>query len=151
MRTAVKCVKTKNARAKQLFFIVRYANVWLTCCRRRCLKPLIKTRTEQFCFQFCWKYLDFDTIKAHLSSTKFILQTFTCDCSPPGRVGIFWSCQSGSRYPWHSLFNARIRIFPVVELLDELDISLFGVCSHESVASLCPPNTSPSVYVRKRL
>ena len=37
-RTSSKCEKMKNARAKRakiLFFIVKYANLWGFCCRRR--------------------------------------------------------------------------------------------------------------------
>ena len=37
-RTSAKCQKMKNARAKRakiLFFIVKYANLWCFCCRRR--------------------------------------------------------------------------------------------------------------------
>ena len=37
-RTSVKCLKVKNARAKRaklLFCIVKYANLWRSCCRRR--------------------------------------------------------------------------------------------------------------------
>ena len=37
-RTSSKCQKMKNARAKRakiLFFVVRYANLWGFCCRRR--------------------------------------------------------------------------------------------------------------------
>ena len=34
-RTSSKCQKMKNARAKILFFIVKYANLWGFCCRRR--------------------------------------------------------------------------------------------------------------------
>ena len=38
-RTSTKCQKMKNARAKRakvLFFIVKYANLWGFCCPRRC-------------------------------------------------------------------------------------------------------------------
>ena len=42
-RTSTKCQKMKNARAKRaklLFFIVKYTNLWGFCCRRRrdCLR-----------------------------------------------------------------------------------------------------------------
>ena len=45
-RTSSKCQKMKNARAKRakiLFFIVKYANLWGFCCRRRrgCLSSLL--------------------------------------------------------------------------------------------------------------
>ena len=45
-RTSSKCQKMKNARAKRakmLFFIFKYANLWGFCCRRRrgCLSSLI--------------------------------------------------------------------------------------------------------------
>ena len=45
-RTSTKCQKMKNARAKRakiLFFIVKYANLWVFCCRRRrgCLSSLL--------------------------------------------------------------------------------------------------------------
>ena len=44
-RTSSKCQKMENARAKRakiLFFIVKYANLWGFCCRRRrgCLSSL---------------------------------------------------------------------------------------------------------------
>ena len=44
-RTSAKCRKTKNARAKLLFFIVKYANLRRSCCRRRrgCLSSLKRT------------------------------------------------------------------------------------------------------------
>ena len=49
-RTSTKCQKMKNARAKRakiLFFIVKYANLWGFCCRRRrgCLSSLIPHHT----------------------------------------------------------------------------------------------------------
>ena len=45
-RTSAKCKKMNNARAKRakiLFFIVKYANLWGFCCRRRrgCLSSLM--------------------------------------------------------------------------------------------------------------
>ena len=45
-RTSAKCPKMKYARAKRaklLFFIVKYANLWRFCCRRRrgCLSSLL--------------------------------------------------------------------------------------------------------------
>ena len=48
-RTSSKCQKVKNARAKRakiLFFIVKYANLWGFCCRRRhgCLSSLITAK-----------------------------------------------------------------------------------------------------------
>ena len=50
-RTSTKCQKMKNARAKRaklLFFIVKYANLWGFCCRRRrgCLSSLLSPTTE---------------------------------------------------------------------------------------------------------
>ena len=47
-RTSTKCQKMKNARAKRakiLFFIVKYANLWSFCCRCRCgcLSSLLHT------------------------------------------------------------------------------------------------------------
>ena len=47
-RTSSKCQKMKNARAKRakiLFFIVKYANLWGFCCRRRrgCLSSLLSS------------------------------------------------------------------------------------------------------------
>ena len=49
-RTSAKCPKMKNARAKRaklLFFIVKYANLWRSCCRRRrgCLSFLFEVLT----------------------------------------------------------------------------------------------------------
>ena len=50
-RTSSKCQKMKNARAKRakiLFSIVKYANLWGSCCRRRrgCLSSLIQWTTR---------------------------------------------------------------------------------------------------------
>ena len=49
-RTSAKCQKMKDARAKRakiLFFIVKYANLWGFCCRRRrgCLSSLFEVLT----------------------------------------------------------------------------------------------------------
>ena len=65
-RTSSKCQKMKNARAKRakiLFFIVKYANLWGFCRRRRrgCLsslklisvKRIIKNRSAEGWFRFC--------------------------------------------------------------------------------------------------
>ena len=51
-RTSSKCQKMKNARAKRakiLFFIVKYANLWGFCCRRRrgCLSSLLTSTTTR--------------------------------------------------------------------------------------------------------
>ena len=48
-RTSSKCQKMEYARAKRtkiLFFIVKYANLWGSCCHRRrgCLSSLLQTR-----------------------------------------------------------------------------------------------------------
>ena len=54
-RTSTKCQKMKNAcakRAKILFFIVNYANLWVFCCRRRrvCLRTFaLIVCAEPFC------------------------------------------------------------------------------------------------------
>ena len=50
-RTSSKCQKMKNTlakRAKIPFFIVKYANLWGFCCRRRrgCLSSLLVTQSE---------------------------------------------------------------------------------------------------------
>ena len=50
-RTSTKCPNLKNARAKRakiLFFIVKYANLWGFCCRRRrgCLSSLFAARAR---------------------------------------------------------------------------------------------------------
>ena len=61
-RTSSKCQKMKYARAKRakiLFSIVKYANLWVFCCRRRrgCLSSLLKIDVE-FKFAFCeFKFL----------------------------------------------------------------------------------------------
>ena len=43
-RTSSKCQKMKNARAKRakiVFFIVKYANLWGFCCRRSCEELIV--------------------------------------------------------------------------------------------------------------
>ena len=52
-RTSTKCQKMKNARAKRakiLFFVVKYANLWgfRFRCRRGCLSSLIRWRERSF-------------------------------------------------------------------------------------------------------
>ena len=52
-RTSKKCQKMKNARAKRakiMFFIVKYANLWGFCCRRRrgCLSSLLADSDDKF-------------------------------------------------------------------------------------------------------
>ena len=59
-RTSSKCQKMKNARAKRakiVFFIVKYANLWGFCCRRRrgCLSCLITG--VQLLVSFSWKVI----------------------------------------------------------------------------------------------
>ena len=59
-RTSAKCPKMKNARAKPaklLFFVVKYANLWRSCCscRRGCLSSLISPQRLQERHKFaCW-------------------------------------------------------------------------------------------------
>ena len=53
-RTSSNCQKMKNVRAKRakiLIFIVKYANLWGFCCRRRrgCLSSLLITYDAPFC------------------------------------------------------------------------------------------------------
>ena len=55
--TSSKCQKMKNARAKRakiLFFIVKYANLWAFCCRRRrgCLISLFNKKTQRLARAF---------------------------------------------------------------------------------------------------
>ena len=52
-RTSTKCQNMKNARAKRakiLFFIVKYANLWGFCCRRRrgCLSYLLLLNSNDY-------------------------------------------------------------------------------------------------------
>ena len=49
-RTSSKCQKMKYARAKILFFTVKYANLWGFCCRRRrgCLSSRLQKREVTF-------------------------------------------------------------------------------------------------------
>ena len=54
-RTSSKCQKMKYARAKRakiLFLIVKYANLWGSCCHRRrgCLSSLLFDVSWPFCF-----------------------------------------------------------------------------------------------------
>ena len=52
-RTSTKCQKMKNARAKRakiLFFIVKYANLWGFCCRR--LRGCLSSLIESFRFEY---------------------------------------------------------------------------------------------------
>ena len=54
-RTSSKCQKLKNARAKRakiLFFIVKYANLWGFCCRRGCLSSLVFETTARKHWKF---------------------------------------------------------------------------------------------------
>ena len=58
-RTSTKCEKMKNARAKRakiLFFIVNYANLWGFCCRcrRGCLSSVL-ILGDKFPYRFLWR------------------------------------------------------------------------------------------------
>ena len=104
-RTSTKCQKMKNARAKRaqiLFFIVKYANLWGFCCRRRrgCLSSLFITliiicETEirgintslaiqcmQACTQGCYKTINTDFKR---NNTPFVLNI--SQRSSEGRTG----------------------------------------------------------------
>ena len=59
-RTSTKCQKMKYAkRAKILFFIVKYANMWSFCCRRRrgCLSSLLGLKGRRGRWSSCPKKL----------------------------------------------------------------------------------------------
>ena len=67
-RTSTKCQKMKNARAKRakiLFFIVKYANLWDFCCRRRrgCLSSLKMTPIQRRLILFMQLVLDNITLR----------------------------------------------------------------------------------------
>ena len=85
-RTSSKCQKMKNARAKRakiLFFIVKYANLWGFCCRRRhdCLRTpsSLAIREELIVFTYqVWKpqflsvvQFPFDNCHSPFSPTAF--------------------------------------------------------------------------------
>ena len=63
-RTSSKCQKMKNAgakRAKILFFIVKYANLWVFCCRRlrgclSCLLTRLISKFHVFTFPLTWHH-----------------------------------------------------------------------------------------------
>ena len=62
-RTSTKYQKLKNARAKRakiLFFIVKYANLWGFCCRRRrgCLSCLLSAKRRRGIFEGNLKFDD---------------------------------------------------------------------------------------------
>ena len=72
-RTSSKCQKMKNARAKRakiLFFIVKYANLWGFCCRRRrrCLKLPIRTN-RRLIIQFWVKH-----VRLHSGNYKVVYE-----------------------------------------------------------------------------
>ena len=86
-RTSTKCQKMKNARAKRakiLFFVVKYANLWGFCCRRRrgCLRGSLsnhnddgnKNPTNLHIWQ--WKTVFLHALHVHFSSFD-ILKTFS--------------------------------------------------------------------------
>ena len=77
-RTSSKCQKMKYARAKRakiLFFIVKYANLWSFCCRPRrgCLSSLLK--------------IDCRNTKLHFQMT-FSLPSPSCLLKLP--INLFW-------------------------------------------------------------
>ena len=57
-RTSTKCQKMKNARAKRanlLFFTVKYANLWRSCCRccRSCVNSLLRSCNDYLLGMLC--------------------------------------------------------------------------------------------------
>ena len=82
-RTSSKCQKMKYARAKRakiLFFIVKYANLWGFCCRRRrgCLSSLLKIdcRNAKLHFQMTFSLpslkLPFKKLRRQLQRKRWI-------------------------------------------------------------------------------
>ena len=72
-RTSTKCQKMKNARAKRaklLFFIVNYANLWGFCCRRRrgCLSSLFDKIVDELYPSLYFGYVR--TAKARSRTTE---------------------------------------------------------------------------------
>ena len=60
-RTSSKCQKIKYVRAKRakiLFFIVKYANMWGICCRRRrgCLSSLLGTFRSDYDYEYEYEF-----------------------------------------------------------------------------------------------
>ena len=85
-RTSSKCQKIKNARAKRaklLFFIVKYANLWRSCCRRRrgCLSSLLSLISDFFtwyCFSYtCWQKTN-DWQAGSFLSNVFAIWALSC-------------------------------------------------------------------------
>ena len=80
-RTSSKCQKMKNARAKRakiLFFIVKYANLWGFCCRRRrgCLSSLLSRRRRRRGRQERQKFAYLTTMLSSLTRFARVLFIF---------------------------------------------------------------------------
>ena len=84
-RTSSKCQKMKYARAKRakiLFFIVKYANLWGFCCRRRrgCLSSRLQKQKLHFQMTFslpspsCLLKLPFERSKTKLGALRACCQ-----------------------------------------------------------------------------
>ena len=123
-RTSAKCLKRKNARAKRaklLFFIVKYANLWRSCCRRRrgCLRPVYtgdfcRSNSMQFLsqqnrirFQTCPKPLRYRGDKSHLVYTcNFSATKIASSCCDKNRL-----CKRAFKLPIYFGEQIRIRCF----------------------------------------
>ena len=116
-RTSSKCQKMKNARAKILFFIVKYLNLWGFCGPRRrgCLTP----REELFVFAYqIWKpqflslvQFPFDNCHLPFSPTTFFEVGVYNDLPPNKNLEVipFPKIINRTRPWWH--FECQAEIF----------------------------------------
>ena len=114
-RTSSKCQKMKNARAKRakiLFFIVRYANLWGFCCRRRrgCLSSLL------LCVDVVAITLNLEISCCHLANYIKHLYLSACrTCSTTifspstNRIIVFWRSRFCCRRPRLSSLIVHVR------------------------------------------
>ena len=91
-RTSSKCQKMKNARAKRVkiqFFIVKYANMWGFCCRRRrgCLSSLLTAWTTSMLNFWSTKNL----LTINRSRTTFLIENLIVISSTLLRMQLSYS------------------------------------------------------------
>ena len=109
-RTSAKCQKMKYARAKILYFIVKYANLWRSCCcrRRGCLSSLFSLFGRYKIYPYT--FVSYQILVTFTIDTLFVLwatltDSASFDCCRKWKMKILFprSDEITLKRPWNLL------------------------------------------------
>ena len=120
-RTSSKCQKMKYARAKRakiLFFIVKYANLWGFCCRRRrgCLSSLI-AETRSYIFRWRSRFRRRRVCLSSLISRQDGLKAFRIFLFLMGKTQKQIKLKLGSSKVWKKRTELIVNYFSYLPLI----------------------------------